>query len=246
MSIKIGITGGWEPGTVVEGWPLVYTNKGVVENVEKHGALPIIIPILEEIEAYEQYMEFIDALIVSGEMLSIKKNVLKEGGDNPLYNSNPLRYENEKAAINAAIKKGIPILGICRGHQVLSVELGGTMKEGDITENNPIMHQQGNIELPTVGVHNIKIKSDTKLYDLIKTDQIMVNSFHRQAVENVPTGFIVSATTEDGNIEAIEYDGEEFIVGVQFHPEMMQGNIWDNFFKEFIQIAKDSSDTKNI
>lgn len=238
MTIRIGITSGWEPGTVVEGWPLVYTNKGAIENVEKHGGVPVMIPILENLDLYDEYMKLIDGIIVAGEVLSIKRNVVKGGGDNPLYSSNPLRYENEKAAINSAIKSGIPILGICRGYQVLNVELGGSMKDGDITIDNPIIHQQGGIELPNKGVHKISIKPNTKLHGLLKVDEIMVNSFHRQAVGDLPEGFIVSATTEDGHVEAIESADDRFIIGVQFHPEMLDDDIWNTFFKEFIKVAK--------
>lgn len=245
MKVRIGITSGWEPGTVVEGWPLVYANKGAIEYVEKHGAIPVMIPVLEDVSLYDEYMKFIDAIIVSGEVLSIKRNVVKDGGDNPLYSSNPLRYENEKAAINSAIKSGIPILGICRGYQVMNVELGGNMKDGDITIDNPVIHQQGGIELPNVGVHEISIKEDTKLHSLLNVDEIMVNSFHRQAVGDLPKGFIASASTKDGHIEAIETDDDRFIIGVQFHPEMLTGDIWDNFFKEFIKVARNSKNNES-
>lgn len=235
MQVKIGITSGWEPGTVVEGWPLVYANKGIIDIIVGAGAIPIIIPVVEDEGLYENYMDMIDGIIVSGEVLSIKRNVFEDGGDNVLYNSNPLRYRNEKAAIQMAIRKNIPILGICRGHQVLNVEEGGTMKDGDITIGNEVIHQQGGIKPPDQTAHAISIVQGTKLHKMLNEETVEVNSFHRQAVGKIPSGYIASAISEDGNIEAIETEDSRLIMGLQFHPEMMEGHIWSQFFKNFIK-----------
>lgn len=237
VKVKIGITSGWEPGSIVEGWPLVYVNKGSVEGLERAGAIPVILPILDNRDLFNEYMDMVDGIIVSGEVLSIKRNVVKDGGNNPLYNSNPLRYENESAVIRTAIKKDIPLLGICRGYQVLCVELGGGMKEGDVTIGNKVIHQQGGTALPDTGVHNISIQSGTRLQNMLGTENITVNSFHRQVVETIPEGFRVSAVAPDGSIEAIETTDERFIMGLQFHPEMMRGEIWNNFFRKFVEIV---------
>lgn len=239
MQVKIGITSGWEPGTVVGGWPLVYVNKGIIDNIVDAGAIPIIIPVVEDEGLFENYIDMIDGIIVAGEVLSIKRNVFEDGGDNVLYNSNPLRYKNEKAAIQMAIKKDIPILGICRGHQVLNVEEGGTMKDGDITIGNDVIHQQGGIKTPDQTTHKISIIQGTKLHKILGEECLNVNSFHRQAVGKIPSGYMVSATTKDGNIEAIETEDNRFIMGLQFHPEMMKGHIWSQFFRNFVKVVSE-------
>lgn len=238
LQVKIGITSGWEPGTVVEGWPLVYANKNIIECIEEAGAIPVIMPVLENEELIDRYMDIIDGIIVSGEVLSIKRNVVKDIGTNILQNSNPLRYKNEFAVIRAAKKYKKPLLGICRGLQVLAVVEGGSVLDDDINVGNSIIHQQGGIKPPDTAVHNIRIAPESKLWGMLKRDHIMVNSFHRQALETVPDGYVVSAVADDGNIEAIEAKGSEFVMGLQFHPEMLKEDVWKGFFKEFVSIVE--------
>jgi len=238
LQVRIGITSGWEPGTVVESWPLVYVNKGITDCLEEAGAVPVIIPVLESEELIERYMDFVDGVIVSGEVLSIKRNVVKDIGSNVLKNSNPLRYKNEAAVIKAAKKHKKPLLGICRGHQVLAVEEGGSVKDDDINIGNDIVHQQGGIKLPDCPIHNVRIVPGSRLWSMLKQDSLMVNSFHRQAVEKVPESYIASAVADDGNIEAIESTGDCFVMGIQFHPEMLKDDVWKAFFKEFIGIVE--------
>ena len=239
MKVKIGITTGWEPGTVVKGWPLIYGSKDLIDRVERAGAIPILLPIVENEELIKEYIEIIDGVIISGEVLTIKRNVMMDHNENVLYKSNPIRYRNEEKIIKAAIEKNIPILGICRGHQVLNVQQGGTMIDDDINIGNLVQHQQSNIALPPDPIHKITISKDSKLFSLIKEEQIMVNSFHRQAIKEIPTSFRVCAMTNDNHIEGIETEDERFIVGVQFHPEMLKGELWENFFINYINIVKD-------
>jgi putative glutamine amidotransferase len=238
MKVKIGLTSGWEPGSVVDGWPLIYVNKGLCERLEQAGALPIIFPPVEDEMMYEEYLDWVDAVIVSGEVLSIKRNVMQNGDRDVLRNSNPLRYRNERAIIKAARKRNLPLLGICRGYQVLNVESGGTMKDGDVNLDNKIVHQQGGTIPPDRPSHRITISSGTRLHQMLNTEQVMVNSFHRQALDKLPADFQVGAVADDGNIEAIEAIGKWIAMGLQFHPEMLREQIWNRFFSEFIELIK--------
>lgn len=242
--IKIGITSGW--GNLVDGWPLVYTNKGIVDALEQAGALPVIFPVLNDVNVAKaiHYVNMVDAVIVSGEVTSIGRNVIANGGDDPLKNSNPLRYRNERAIIRAAVDNNIPLLGICRGMQILVVEEGGTMNLGEISYSSngaghPVIHQQGLQVPPDTPVHHIRIEQGSKLHELLGSDNLMVNSFHRQSVGTVPDGYRVSATTADGTVEAVEAVDDRLIIGVQFHPEMLRGTEWDNFFTKFVNKIAD-------
>lgn len=240
MKVRIGITSGWEPGTVVEGWPLVYVNKGISDQLERAGALPVIFPLVEDVRMYEEYLNLVDAVIVSGEVLSIKRNVMREGDKDVLRNSNPLRYRNEEAIIRIALEWKKPLLGICRGYQVLNVVAGGTMKDGDINIGNSVVHQQGGMIPPDQPSHRITIAPGTRLHRMLKVDQVMVNSFHRQALEKIPADFKVCAVADDDNIEAIEAAGEQIAIGLQFHPEMLTEQIWSDFFREFIKLIEEA------
>ncbi len=237
--VKVGITGGWEPGTVVEGWPLVYANKGLVECIERAGALPVVIPVAEDTRHMDEYMKMLDGVVISGEVLSIKRNVVRDIGQNVLENSNPIRYKNEKAAILSARRLKKPLLGICRGHQVLAVAEGGHVGDEDINEGNTVMHQQGGSRPPDEGVHEIHISPGTTLQKMLNRDILFVNSFHRQAVDRVPEGFRVCALSGDGRIEAMESVAGPFAMGIQFHPEMLKEEIWQRFFSEFVTLIRE-------
>lgn len=237
MKVTIGITCSLENGAIVPGWPLTYINHDLAQAVEKAGALPVLLPVLERGQLFAHYLELVDGLIVSGEMLSIARNVVNNGGENDLINSNPLRYKSDRSAIRTAIEKNVPILGVCRGFQTIAVAAGGTLKKKDITIDNPVMHQQGGILPPEVGAHEITIHHGTILHRMLGRDHIRVNSFHRQAVDSIPANYRVCAVAPDGTIEAIE-SVDKFVLGVQFHPEMMKDDVWDQFFINFIRFVQ--------
>ncbi len=234
MPLRVGISSGWESGRIVEGWPLVYTVKSAVEKVERAGAVPFVLPIVEDFSLIDRQVEVLDFLILSGEVLSIKRNVFDEHETNVLRASNPLRYDNEAALVRAATARGLPLIGICRGLQVLAAETGGSVADEDVDAGNFIIHQQGQIAPPSRAVHSVRILPGTTLLELVGSELVMVNSFHRQAVKKIPPGFRVAAVSEDGAVEAIEKDGGGPTLGVQFHPEIIGSPAWDGFFKRLL------------
>lgn len=134
---------------------------------------------------------------------------------------------------HAADELRLPVLAICRGHQVVNVACGGKLL-GDIQESNPNAHQHMG-PLPEKGAantaqmlgayhHQVSVRADTLLHSILKKDRLLVNSFHHQAVDPsaLGAGLVVSALAEDGTIEAIEaIDSLRFLLGVQWHPEML-------------------------
>ncbi|MBK5295593.1 MAG: gamma-glutamyl-gamma-aminobutyrate hydrolase family protein [Vicinamibacteria bacterium] len=131
----------------------------------------------------------------------------------------------ELALARAAIDRGLPLLAICRGVQVLNVAAGGSLVQDIGAEvHGALVHQVDTT--PSTIAHEVLVASGsmlaTLMADRLEGDALMVNSRHHQAVKQLAPGFVASATAPDGVIEAIELADLPFCVGVQWHPE----NFW--------------------
>jgi putative glutamine amidotransferase len=122
----------------------------------------------------------------------------------------PARDTWELALIDAALAAGVPLLGICRGMQLLNVALGGTL----------VQHLDGHAEVPGVfGRHLVKPVPGTAYADVVP-EESSVPTFHHQAVDRLGTDLVPSAYADDGTVEAVELPGPSWVMGVQWHPEM--------------------------
>jgi putative glutamine amidotransferase len=123
-----------------------------------------------------------------------------------------------------AAEEGLPILGICRGAQVLNVAFGGTLYQ-DIPSQLPDTFINHRVGARNEVMHSVRITEGTILHSILG-ETAGVNTSHHQAVKDVAPGFVISAVSEDGVVEAIEKSDAECIIGVQFHPEafVAEGN----------------------
>ena len=158
------------------------------------------------------------------EILSICDGIIIQGGTD-IY---PYYFQ----ILNYAIKNNIPVLGICMGHQIIGLYSINSTNDGDLIKVDN--HNDKDI------THNINIKENTLLHKLFG-DSLQVNSRHSYALKEVKSPFIVSAVSEDNIIEGIEYiDDNNFILGVQFHPEDMNNTekLYNYFIKEILKRKK--------
>ncbi|MGH7817439.1 MAG: gamma-glutamyl-gamma-aminobutyrate hydrolase family protein, partial [Candidatus Binatia bacterium] len=120
----------------------------------------------------------------------------------------------------AALKKDLPILGICGGEQALNVVLGGSLYQ-DIDAQIPNAAEHEQSEKKTYGGHRVHIPNDTRLRAIVRSATLEVNTTHHQAVKQLGKGLIVDAVADDGVIEGIESTRHRFVIGVQWHPEVL-------------------------
>jgi len=208
----IGITASVD---VKEGWYQQSIN--YITAIEQCGGIPVILPPISK--STEALMSKLDGLLLAGGG-DLDPQCFNEDPQYKLNYDHPLRDRFELSLTKAALEQEKPILGICRGIQVLNVALGGTLyQELHEQVEGALIHQHSSGE-PT---HEVKIEQGSLLARLSGKTVIRVNSFHHQAVRTIATEFIVSATANDGIIEAIEAPHHNFVLGVQWHPERMRG-----------------------
>lgn len=194
-------------------------NEAYVKSIIQAGGIPVNIPFGVESDV-EQLLEGIDGLLLTGGV-DVHPHFFDE---EPHINIGQIMLERDEVELvltEAALKKTMPIFGICRGIQLLNVALGGTLYQ-DINsqyEQEPILHQQN--ARRREASHYIEITKGSQLHEIFGKDKVAVNSFHHQALKKVPDIFEVTAKASDGIIEAIEMKDYPYCVGVQWHPEEM-------------------------
>ena len=201
--------------------------EGYFESILRAGATPVVLPPTTDADALTSVLDRIDGLLLSG------------GADlNPLYvgeepipalgSINPRRDLSELLLIRLAFDRQLPILGICRGIQLLTVALDGSIwqdlgcaferPEDSKCQGAPLKHSQ-NLDR-TVASHTVGTAEGSLLREIMGgAETLYVNSFHHQAVREAGPHLRVSATAPDGVIEAVESSEHKSILGVQWHPE---------------------------
>jgi len=185
--------------------------------LEEAGALTLVLPVTDQPELIREMLTIVDGIVLQG------------GGDIAprLYGQEQLPMithvdemtdEFELELCRQAVQNDLPILAICRGIQVLNVALGGTLVQDLPTERpGTVPHRQAaSRQTPS---HRIYVYRGSKLAEILGREEITVNSFHHQAIDELAGGLTVSARSEDDVIEGVEAIDKEFVIGVQFHPE---------------------------
>lgn len=212
---RIGIT---TTPRVQEDRLLEELDRANVTAVVEAGGMPFVLPILDPAEA-NAAVSCLDGLLFSG------------GGDvDPVwYGALPAaqvqgvdrgRDAWELALYRAGLARGLPMLGICRGSQIINVAAGGTLIQHlpDVTELDHARKDQC-----STPVHTARVLEATRLYTVTGLDVLGVNSMHHQAVGAVGGGLAVAAWADDGTVEAIEGLAGQRVLGVQWHPESILG-----------------------
>jgi len=199
------------------------------------GGLPLLLPVWEGIN--EESLQILDGLLLVGGG-DINPAHFGEEVRFPLNLSHPLRDNFELALVRKAFELDLPILGICRGHQVLNVALGGSLYQ-DIPSEIPEALDHSQKEKAGEVVHKIQIEEGSCL-EKVFGRELGVNSTHHQAVKDVGEGLEVTARAFDGIIEGIEGKGNGFVVGVQWHPERLlhQFPVQKKLFETFVDACR--------
>lgn len=189
-----------------------------VEGVNRAGAVAVLLPPQPiDTDIAERVLDGLDGLIITGgrDVDPASYGQRPHPATDEPDAANRERDALEFALVDGAIRRGLPLLGICRGAQVINVALGGTLHQHLPDVIGHTHHQQGNAVFSTSAVRTVP---GTRLAALIG-ECSDAQCYHHQAVNRLGDGLIVSAQDTDGVIEAIELPGANFVLAVQWHPE---------------------------
>lgn len=195
-------------------------NEANLNAIAHNGGVPIMLPITRNEKIIELYLDIIDGILFTG------------GEDiNPLiFGEEPMkglgvvefdRDEFEVALYKKAAKRNMPMLGICRGMQLMNVAAGGNVYQDIYNQRQNTFSHDPKIIFNGNEFHSVSVKGNSKLAEILRCSDIKTNSYHHQAVRDVAENYEATAFAKDGIIEGIEASNLNFAVGVQWHPEVM-------------------------
>ena len=235
----IAIAGGIAKDSRIEFVGEDYTriNNNYPKAIADAGGIPVILPLIEDIDILVEQLSICNGLLLPGGN-DVNPLSYKELPRPLLGSSNALVDWYHINLAKKALELNMPILGICRGCQILNVACGGTLHQ-DISyaTGSPILHKQESHL--SERCHPVYIEENSIIHEIFG-DNYIVNSAHHQAVKEVAPNFKNTAVSPDGIIESIEMINRPFVVGIQWHPEMMAS--YDattlKLFKKFIYSCK--------
>ncbi len=212
----IGITMDHEVEQTYSKFPWYALRDNYAGSVRLSGGIPF--PLPHELELVDDYLEMIDGLIITGGAFDVSPELYGSTISSDTVSLKDRRTKFEYDITVKAIKRNMPVFGICGGEQLLNVVCGGTLIQHipDVVKST-IAHEQPNPR--DEAGHSVTILAGSKLSRIIGKNKAMVNSAHHQAVEKIGADMMVSAIAPDGVIEAIELKQHPFCIGVQWHPE---------------------------
>ncbi len=231
----VGITLDHEAGGGYARLPYYALRENYLTAVVEAGGVPL--PLPHEPALAARYLDLLDALVVTGGAFDVDPALFGATMRHPSVTLKARRTRAEWALLEGALARGLPVLAICGGMQLLNVVLGGTLIQ-HIPDEIPdaLPHEQPNPR--NEPGHEVAVVAGTRLHALAGRSRLAVNSAHHQAVARPGRGLVVSARAPDGVVEAVELVDHPFCLGVQWHPEYRVDPADIRLFRGLIEAAR--------
>ena len=201
-------------------------NQSYVRALVGAGCAPLLIPLLEDEDRLRAIYERLDGIVFPG-----GADVAPgEYGEEPVGNLNVVEVPRDRTELTLArwaSEGDLPILGICRGQQLLNVALGGSLYQDLRAQGaTSVEHSDADGRARTDLVHRVRLDPESRLAQLLDETVVEVNSLHHQAVKRLAGPLRISGRSDDGVIEAVESGTHRFLIAVQWHPEEIDDLPW--------------------
>lgn len=240
MRPLIGITS--QTFTNHNGWvyDLAYTLNS--RAVELAGGLPVLVPCGLAAETLRGIYERLDAVLLPGGG-DVDPNRYDESPHPTTAQVDPARDDTEMTIARWAVEDDRPVLGICRGLQVMNVALGGSLIQDIPSLVRAELHPTPDFSLPRNRIaHQVRVEADSRLASILGATALAVNSMHHQCVSRPAAAARVVAHSPDGIVEALEVPDKHFVLAVQWHPEDMPDDVHtQRLFRAFVSAAREWS-----
>ena len=186
------------------------------------GGVPLVVPSEGHGTRPESIVDAIDGLLLTGAYSNVEPRRYGASDGSKEVLRDPDRDETTARLIEAALRVGCPILGICRGLQELNVAFGGTLHEALHEREGGLDHREPGetLEANYGPAHPVELAPDSELARIVQADTLMVNSLHAQGIDRLADGLVAEAWAPDGVVEAIRLaESTVFAIAVQWHPE---------------------------
>lgn len=231
----IGVTfDAQEPGGYSQ-FPWYALRENYCSSIANAGGIPF--PLTHDLDLVRDYLSLIDGLLITGGGHDVDPTLYGIEEIHPSVKLKPRRTSFEMMITKEALKKNIPIFGICGGEQLINVALGGTLIQHIPDEiPNSLEHTQSSCRHKAC--HSIRIFKGTLLHKILGVEELGVNSVHHQAIRDPAPDTLINAIAPDGVIEGIEAPLYKFCLGVQWHPEFIVSPQDGLIIKAFIEAVR--------
>ena len=216
---------------------------GYMDGIREAGGIPIMLPLSTDVEEIEQLMTMVDGVLFTGGH-DVSPSVYGEKALPGMVVSFQKRDEMESIVLDICLREHKAVLGICRGIQFINAAMGGKLYQDLPTEHpsDTEHHQTPPYDVP---IHKVIVNKETPLGTILFGDntaehELMVNSYHHQAVKELAPGLEIMAESEDGLIEAVYKPDETFFWAFQWHPEFsyMTDESSRKIFEAFVEAMR--------
>jgi putative glutamine amidotransferase len=219
--------------------PTLFLPQRYCHAIQEVGGNALILPPIAVQTKLKGTLRHLDGILISGGNFDIHPSYYGEKPINTLGGIKKERTEFELELVDLALKQDLPLLGICGGAQAINVASGGSLYQDIATQvPNAEKHQQGvKRDKPA---HPVIVHSGTRLRQIVQKRTLQVNTTHHQAIKKVGKGLVINATAKDGLIEGLESSIHSFVLGVQWHPEILarKDSSQRRIFSSFILASK--------
>ncbi|MBI4208244.1 MAG: gamma-glutamyl-gamma-aminobutyrate hydrolase family protein [Deltaproteobacteria bacterium] len=244
MKPKIGVTADFDRTSIPlrPGEPGSYfVREAYIRSLAEAGAIPVILPYLQDRNSIRTVVSSLQGILLTGGDFDIDPQFYGEKPHPKLGKLLRERTHFEMEMARAAMHRDLPILGICGGEQVINVLLGGSLYQ-DIVSQLPQTHPHQTSKEGKRTFHPVLIQPRTKLSRILGAQPLTVNSTHHQAIKILGKRLKANALAKDGVIEGFESPRHRFLIGIQWHPELLieRDPRHLKLFKAFVQATRSS------